>query len=412
MNVQKLWLPLLAASFLAACGSDGSSSSGREDAQVGSRPFFLVNDMDESELKQRLQACEDGPFYRTNFSIGHRGAPLQYPEHTRESYVAAAKMGAGILECDVAFTADKELVCRHSQCDLHTTTNILATELAEQCSEPFTPAQNGQPASAKCCTSDITLAQFKTLQGKMDAANSQATTVAEYLDGTAAWRTDLYASRGTLMTHKESIELFKQLGVGMTPELKTPNVDMPFDGFSQQDYARKMLQEYLDAAVSAKDVLLQSFNLDDVKQWIAENPEFGAQTVYLDGRYDDPTFDHADPQSWQPSMEQLVADGVKILAPPMWMLVREDNGRMVPSVYAERAKAAGLQLITWTLERSGPLANGGGWYYQSISDVTDNDGDQMELLHVLAQDVGVIGVFSDWAGTTTYYASCMGMEAR
>jgi glycerophosphoryl diester phosphodiesterase len=38
-------------------------------------------------------------------------------------------MGAGILECDVTFTRDRELVCRHAQCDLHTTTNILDTPL-------------------------------------------------------------------------------------------------------------------------------------------------------------------------------------------------------------------------------------------------------------------------------------------
>ncbi|WP_239649912.1 glycerophosphodiester phosphodiesterase family protein [Methylocucumis oryzae] len=55
---------------------------------------------------------------------------MQFPEHTEQSYKAGAKMGAGILECDVTFTKDKELVCRHSQCDLHTTTNILATDLA------------------------------------------------------------------------------------------------------------------------------------------------------------------------------------------------------------------------------------------------------------------------------------------
>ena len=79
-----------------------------------------------------------------------------------------------------------ELVCRHSQCDLHTTTNILATELAAKCSEPFTPydAVSGDMASALCCTSDITLAEFKTLKGKMDGANPHATTVEEYLNGT------------------------------------------------------------------------------------------------------------------------------------------------------------------------------------------------------------------------------------
>ncbi len=113
-----------------------------QSVQLGPRPYFLVEDMDESRLKTELQECTEGPFKRTDFSIGHRGAALQFPEHTKESYEAAARMGAGIIECDVTFTADRELVCRHSQCDLHTTTNILAIpELAEKCSEPFTPAE-------------------------------------------------------------------------------------------------------------------------------------------------------------------------------------------------------------------------------------------------------------------------------
>ena len=169
----------------------------------------------------------DGPFKKTDFSIGHRGAPMQFPEHTQESYQAAARMGAGILECDVTFTKDKELVCRHSQCDLHTTTNILATPLAQKCSKAFSPAEydaNGnlvKAATAMCCASDITLAEFKTLRGKMDASDPRAKTVGEYLGGTANWRTDLYSgpSSGTVLSHKESIELFKKLSVKMTPEL-------------------------------------------------------------------------------------------------------------------------------------------------------------------------------------------------
>ena len=32
-----------------------------------------------------------------------------------------------------------------------------------------------------------------------------------------------------------------------------------------------------------------------------------------------------------------------------------------PSAYA-KAKAAGLRIITWSLERSGPLSLGGGYY--------------------------------------------------
>ena len=111
-------------------------------------------------------------------------------------------MGAGIVECDVTFTKDKQLVCRHAQNDLPTTTNILETPLAKTCTRGFTPLKT--PASAECRTSDITLAEFKTLKGKMDAFNPRATIVAEFLDGTPAFRTDLYASRGALMTHAET----------------------------------------------------------------------------------------------------------------------------------------------------------------------------------------------------------------
>jgi len=119
--------------------------------QLGPRPYYLVDDMEDGRLKDKLMSCEDGPFRQSDFSIGHRGAPLQFPEHTVESYTAASRMGAGILECDVTFTNDRQLVCRHSQCDLHTTTNILAIpELAQKCTQPFSPADpaTGKPASA------------------------------------------------------------------------------------------------------------------------------------------------------------------------------------------------------------------------------------------------------------------------
>jgi len=69
----------------------------------------------------------------------------------------------------------------------------------------------------------------------------------------------------------------------------------------------------------------------------------------------------------------------------------------------------GLDITTWTLERSGLLKEGGGWYYQTTIDVISNDGDMLEVLDVLAMDVGVIGVFSDWPVTVTYYANCRGL---
>ncbi|WP_437578844.1 glycerophosphodiester phosphodiesterase family protein [Sorangium sp. So ce887] len=378
--------------------------------QLGPRPYYLVEDMDEGELKEALLACSEGSFERTDFSIGHRGACMQFPEHTRESYEAAARMGAGIVECDVAFTKDRQLVCRHAQCDLHTTTNILAIpELAEKCSEPFVPAdaEAGTPASVKCCTSDITLAEFKQLCGKMDSANPDATTVEEYMVSTPAFRTDLYATCGTLLTHADSIELFSSLGLKFTPELKAPEVEMPYEGdYAQEDYAQQMIDEYKAAGVDPKSVFAQSFSLDDVLYWIEKEPEFGAQAVYLDDRVDTPE----GYETAVSGMQSLADQGVKIIAPPLFALVTLDkNEKIVPSEYAEAAKAAGLDIITWTLERSGPLASGGGYYYQSVVDGIDNDGDTMVMLDVLARDVGVRGVFSDWPATVTYYANCMGL---
>lgn len=412
---------VLGVSFLMICsmasfvfGGDFKAQK-HAGVQLGPRPFYLVDDMEDGELKKALKECEKGPFFKTDFSIGHRGAAMQFPEHTKESYEAAARMGAGICECDVTFTKDRALVCRHSQCDLHTTTNILTIpELAAKCSEPFTPAEFDsktgkliKEASAKCCTSDITLAEFKMLKGKMDSYNPEAKTVEEYLDATPSWRTDLYTAHGTLMTHAESIDLFKMLGMKMTPELKSPDVEMPYEGnYTQEAYAQQMIDEYKEAGIDPGDVYAQSFNLEDVKYWLKYEPQFGKQAVYLDGRYDDKNFDHTDPNTWTPTMEELFSQNVRIIAPPIYMLITVEDGKIVPSEYAKRAKAAGLDIITWTLERSGLLKSGGGWYYQTVKDVINNDGDMLEVLDVLAQDIGILGIFSDWPATVTYYANC------
>ncbi|MPZ16539.1 MAG: glycerophosphodiester phosphodiesterase [Luteitalea sp.] len=382
--------------------------------QLGPRPFFLVNDMEDGRLKRRLQRCSAGPFRKTDFSIGHRGAALQFPEHTRESYEAAARMGAGIVECDVTFTQDLELVCRHSQGDLHTTTNILLTPLASKCAAPFTPAVLGPdgsvitPATAECRTSDITLAELKQLTGKMEAFNPAAQTPEEFVGGTPSFRTDLYVgpTSGHLLSHKESIALFKRLGVKMTPELKAPSVTMPFNGFTQEAYAQKMIDEYKEAGVSPRDVWPQSFSQEDVLYWVQHEPAFGRQAVYLDDAND---------VSELPSFAELVdykSMGINIVAPPTFaLLALDERNEIVPSQYARDAKRARLDIITWTLERSGTLADGdNGFYFQTIDAAITREGDLMTVLDVLARDVGIMGVFSDWAAPVTYYANCMGLQ--
>lgn len=64
-------------------------------------------------------------------------------------------------------------------------------------------------------------------------------------------------------------------------------------------------------------------------------------------------------------MADLVAKGVEVVAPPiMWCLITLENGEIGPSAYADEDNATGLKIITWTLERSGLLEDGGEWYYQ------------------------------------------------
>jgi len=412
---------------------DGEHTGRGPNVQLGPRPFYLVDKMDPSRLQRELQRCADRPFfYQTDFSIGHRGGgALQCPEHTKESHEAGARMGAGVLECDVTFTSDGELVCRHDQCDLHTTTNILVTPLADKCTVKFSPAAfdasgtRTTAATALCCTSDLTFDEFKSLKGKMDASNPNARTAQEFQGGTANWRTDLYATGGTLLSHKESIQLIKSLGAKFTPELKGPNrsatlqVEAVFG--SQEGYAQAMIDDYKEARIAPKDVFAQSFNRNDILYWIQHEPQFGTQAVYLDDRYETitPPLNPNDPSTWIPSMQELAAQGIKIIAPPMWVLLTVENGEIVPSLYAKEAKQAGLDIITWTLERSGRIVeevlptkgtNSPSFYYQTTLEALHNDGDILVTLDVLAKQVGILGIFSDWSATVTFYANCMGLK--
>lgn len=408
-----------------------------ESIQVGQRPLYLVDGMDDGPLKHRLLQCKDGPFRKTDFSIGHRGAALQFPEHTLESYVAAARQGAGIVECDVTFTRDGHLVCRHAENDLHTTTNILVTPLAAKCTKPFTPATFAADgsrltsATAECRTSDLTLAEFKSLTGKMDASNPNARTPAEYLGGTASWRTDVYTGRGTLLTFRESIELNQKLGVKHTPELKESVVDPatgkkrieevfknPTTRTPQQNYAQAFADTLAAAGVKPRDAWPQSFNVEDVLYWV-KNTRYGRQAVYLldydtvkDNIIVQPPYDQENRQEY---FRKLRNEGVRIIAPSMPAVLAVDaSGRIVPSQLAKDLKAMGFDIITWTFERSDLRqgASRAGYYYDfdAAGAAIKKDSDMYKALDVLAREVKILGLFSDWPATVTYYANCMGLK--
>jgi glycerophosphoryl diester phosphodiesterase len=248
------------------------------------------------------------------------------------------------------------------------------------------------------------LEEIKTLCAKMDSSGgSGATTPEEYVyGGTADWRTDIHQYEcPEVPTHLESIELVMHWGGKFTPELKGPEVDMPYEGdYTQEDYAQQMIDEYISMGVDPEYVWPQSFNPEDVYYWI-QNTDYGKQAVALD----ETLRNEEEVEAW---IKELYENHVQIVAPPLWALVEADLSTelgIVPSYYAMTAKKYGLDIITWTLERTDPGLN--GWYWQTLQDLDLVEGDKYALLYVLAYEVGVLGVFSDWPATTTFFANCM-----
>ncbi|KAL7506530.1 hypothetical protein ACHAXN_003808 [Cyclotella atomus] len=422
---------MAAVSFLilpaVVAAEDGSTLA--NVVSVGVRPYYLVDRMKSSSLKDTLgktvriaislaeetiilstafskeKCAAEKPVMTVNdFSIGHRGAAMQFPEHTLESYKAAAIQGAGVIECDVTFTKDKQLVCRHSQCDLHTTTDVVTRpEMNAKCTTPFVAGSGTNP---KCCTSDFTLEELKTLCAKMDSSGSVNATSAEAyaFGGTPDWRTDLYQDSKCheIPTHKEYIEFVDSFGRKFTPELKTPSVEMPYDGLTQEGFAQMMIDEYVELGIPPEKVYPQSFLTSDVYYWV-ENTDYGGNAVALDEVH----LTDGDYRAWHAN---LTDQGVRIVAPALWMLVESDPSSelgMKQSDYASSAQEHGLDIIAWTLERSPPGLTGEDvWYWQSLQNNTLDDGDKFGLLWTLYWS-GVIGVFSDWPATVTYFANCL-----
>ena len=215
-----------------------------------------------------------------------------------------------------------------------------------------------------------------------------------------------------MLTLKESIALNRSLGVKHTPELKAGNPARVAQVFgSQANYAQAMIDEFKRARVDPRDVWAQSFNLDDVVYWVQHEPAFGRQAVYLDD---------VDPSAGIPrltaaELRAVRAKGVRIFAPPIPALLAVDsNDKVVPSQYAKDIRSAGLGIITWSFERADLRqgASKAGFYYAFDPEgrAIKKDSDMYYALDTLAQDVGIIGVFSDWPATVSYYASCMGYD--
>jgi len=177
--------------------AEGSPLPGR--AQIGPAPV-LPRRQDErtGHWKEKLQQCT-GPFpQEATSSIGHRGAALMFPSTGKEAYMASRAMGRRHhrMRRDI-YKRPPSWVCRHSQCDLHTTTNILAVPaLASKCTQGFSPADpaTGQEGFRQNAATQRHYArEFKQLtrqDGRRHTRRHQPSPIT--MNGTPRWRTDLY----------------------------------------------------------------------------------------------------------------------------------------------------------------------------------------------------------------------------
>ena len=124
-----------------------------------------------------------------------------------------------------------QLVCRHAQNDLahhdqhprHAARGELHAAVRRR--RPSTPpATCVTPASAECRTSDITLAEFKTLRARWTRSTpARAPRRSIRAAPPASAPTSTPAPRAaTLLTHQESIELFKTAGRQDDPRAEVP----------------------------------------------------------------------------------------------------------------------------------------------------------------------------------------------
>ena len=195
---------------------------------------------------------------------------------------------------------------------------------------------------------------------------------------------------------------------------------MPFNDFSQQDFAAKIVQDYIDMDVPPENVWLQSSTVADIEYWITT--PYGPQALMLDFEDDRVV---GDDELW---LDAVASTGVKFLGPPMWKLVvpNPEAGKniytsdMIPSPFAEQIKAREMAIIPWTMSRTGDSVTtldrpeSVDYYWQTLQGQGLNltEGSRFDLLDVLYKDVGVAGIFDDWPALSTFYANCMDIKLR
>ena len=359
-----------------------------------------------------------GPFKQSDFSIGHRGAALQFPEHTRSPTRRRARMGAGILECDVTFTKDKRAGLparaeRPAHDHQHPRRRRWPPSAPSRSRRPIFDADGKliTPASAECRTSDITLAEFKTLtrqDGRVQPARADAAGVPRRhgeLPHRPLRRPDQRPPADPQGEHRAVQEARREDDARAQDAERGDAVQrLHAGGLRAEDDRRVQGGRRARRAACSRSRSTRTTcctgsstsrrsagrrSTSTTPNVVADLPGFAELAGYK-------------------------AQGINIVGAADLRAAGARRQRTTSCRRSTRtdAKAAGLDIITWTLERSGILADGNnGFYYQTF-----DSGHQARRRHDAGcstcwpAQVGILGIFSDWPATVTYYANCMNIR--
>lgn len=167
-------------------------------------------------------------------NVAHRGASAYAPENTLASFREGIKRDGDLIESDVQRSKDGELVLIHDT-DLARTTNV----------------EQVFPDRAPWRVSDFTYEEMR----RLDAGS---------------WKSPEYAGE-RIPTLAEAIDTIRRSQAGFLLEIKSPGL---YPGI-EEEVAEEMrsFPGYVDSAVAAHRLVLQSFDFDSMRRYAEIEPD-------------------------------------------------------------------------------------------------------------------------------------------
>lgn len=292
--------------------------------------------------------------------VAHRGASGYRPEHSAEAYRLAARLGADMVEPDIVATRDGVLVLRHEN-EISGTTDVAAhPELA---SRRTTKEVDGEVLTG-WFTEDLTWEELSRL------------TVRERLPRIRQASATFDGQLGILRL-EDLLDILDETGLGMVAEIKHAtyfrSIGLPLD-----ELLADVLRERGWASTPER-LVVEAFELDVLHRLRARGVL--GRSVYLMERGGSPADAVASLGSAAPTyasqrtdagLAALVEAGLDGISVDKSVLLQEGRDGVRVDDLVDRAHAAGLQVLSWTLRpenrflakahRRGPLASQwGAW---------------------------------------------------